>query len=95
MSNVDQRIAHLQRSIKRHQDAQAVWWAAFTVARAAGELVPVDVRLELMDAQWQGYSPGPEVAAMFAALAEQLPDEDWWFLVCSYGEYDQALKEAS
>lgn len=88
---LDQQLEHLKRATKRLLDSQAVWWAAVAAARPAGGTVPVDVRLELMDAQWQGITPGPEVSLMFLALAEQLPDEGWWILVCSYGEYRDAV----
>lgn len=92
--NIDQRLEHLNDAIKRHQEAQAVWWAAVAAARPSGGTVPVPVRLELMDAQWRGTAPGPEVALMFEMLAEQLPDEGWWILVCSYGEYQHAVEQA-
>lgn len=85
-------IEHLERSTKRLLDAQAVWWAAVAIARPTGGTVPVAVRLELMDAQWRGASPGPEVSLMFQMLAEQLPDEGWWILVCSYGEYRHVIE---
>lgn len=91
MDQLQQHIEHLEQAAKRLLDAQAVWWAAVAIARPAGGTVPVDVRLELMDAQWQGFAPGPEVSMMFETLAEQLPDEGWWILVCSYTEYRHAV----
>lgn len=91
MTNIEQRIEHLKESAKRLLDAQAVWWAATAAARPSGAAVPVSVRLELMEAQWQGIAPGPEVSIMFEMLAGQLSDREWWILVCSYGEYRHAV----
>lgn len=87
----EEYIEHLKQASKRLLDTQAVWWAAFTVAQADGGAVPVDVRLDLLNAQWMGIKPGPEVREMFETLAEELSDRDWWMLICSYGEYRQSV----
>lgn len=91
LEQAQQQIEHLKRASKALVDAQALWWAAQAAARADGSSVPISVRLELMSAMWQGREPGPEVSMMFEMLAAQLPDEGWWALCCSYGEYRRAV----
>lgn len=86
-----QYVEHLERATKRLIDAQAVWWAAVAAARPAGEAVPADIRLELMTSVWHGVAPGPEVSELLESLAGQLPDREWWILVCSYGEHRHAV----